>query len=123
TSPSTRARGIVSCIRFRQRSSVDFPHPDGPMIAVTSLDGKSSVTFRTACVTPKYACKARVSIAGAAGRSTGRGASPAGDMLRAIASVIRPPVLRAHDEARDHADDEHEGDEHERPRPRLRVPF
>ena len=35
TSPSTRAPGTVSCIRFRQRSSVDLPHPDGPMIAVT----------------------------------------------------------------------------------------
>ena len=29
-----------SCIRFRQRSSVDLPQPDGPMIAVTVLVGE-----------------------------------------------------------------------------------
>ena len=35
TRPVTRAPGIVSCIRLRQRRNVDFPQPDGPMIAVT----------------------------------------------------------------------------------------
>src|SRR6476661_9419468 len=123
TSPSTRASGIVSCIRLRQRSSVDLPHPDGPMIAVTSFDGKSRVTSRTACVAPKYAWRARVCIAGAVGRSKARGDSPAVETLREAISVIRPPVLRAHHEARDHADHEYEGDENQRARPRLRMPF
>jgi hypothetical protein len=53
TSPSTRASGTVSCIRLRQRSSVDLPQPDGPMIAVTSFCGKVSATSRTAWVEPK----------------------------------------------------------------------
>jgi hypothetical protein len=35
TLPSTRAPGITSCIRLRVRSTVDLPHPDGPMNAVT----------------------------------------------------------------------------------------
>src|ERR687896_88296 len=30
TDPETRAPGIVSCIRFRQRRKVDFPHPAEP---------------------------------------------------------------------------------------------
>ena len=37
TSPSTRAPGISSCMRLMQRTSVDLPQPDGPMIAVTSF--------------------------------------------------------------------------------------
>ena len=35
------APGISSCIRLMQRTSVDLPHPDGPMIAVTWLGGNS----------------------------------------------------------------------------------
>ncbi len=37
--PVVRAPGISSCMRFRQRSSVDLPQPDGPIIAVTWLAG------------------------------------------------------------------------------------
>ena len=33
--PVTRAEGMVSFIRLRQRRKVDLPHPDGPMNAVT----------------------------------------------------------------------------------------
>jgi len=40
--PSIRARGVSSWRRFRQRRNVDFPHPDGPMIAVTARSGTSS---------------------------------------------------------------------------------
>jgi hypothetical protein len=35
-----------------QRTIVDFPHPEGPMIAVTSLGGKSMLTPLTASVAP-----------------------------------------------------------------------
>ena len=39
-----RARpGTTSCMRFRQRMKVDLPQPDGPMIAVTCVSGRSSV--------------------------------------------------------------------------------
>src|SRR5271157_5549687 len=37
TMPSARASGMVSCMRFRQRTKVLLPHPDGPMTAVTWL--------------------------------------------------------------------------------------
>src|SRR5258705_9854408 len=93
------------------------------MIAVTSFDGKSSVTSRTACVEPKYACSARVCMAGAAGRSKACDASPAAEALRDVISVIRLPVTRADHEAGDHADHEDEGDEDERSGPRLCVPL
>src|SRR6266550_8236040 len=55
TEPSTRARGTVSCIRLKQRKSVDFPQPDGPMMAVTACCGISSDTFLTAATSPKNA--------------------------------------------------------------------
>ncbi len=43
TVPSARAPGTTSCIRFKQRTKVDLPQPDGPMIAVTwfSASGRS----------------------------------------------------------------------------------
>src|ERR1700724_3982010 len=34
TLPVARASGTVSCMRFRQRTNVDLPHPDGPITAV-----------------------------------------------------------------------------------------
>ena len=39
-------------MRFRQRSSVDLPHPEGPMIAVIVRSGTAIETSRTAGVTP-----------------------------------------------------------------------
>src|SRR5204862_139573 len=41
TWPSTLALGIVSCMRFRHRISVDFPHPEGPMMPLTECSSKS----------------------------------------------------------------------------------
>ena len=46
------APGVMSCIRFSERSTVVLPHPDGPMNAVISLAATSRLTFRTA-VTPR----------------------------------------------------------------------
>ena len=43
TSPSARAPGISSCMRLMQRTSVDLPQPDGPIIAVTSLGANVEV--------------------------------------------------------------------------------
>jgi hypothetical protein len=42
------APGISSFIRFRQRMKVLFPHPDGPMNAVTAFLWTSSVASRSA---------------------------------------------------------------------------
>ncbi len=39
---SARAPGTTSCMRFRQRTKVDLPQPEGPMTAVTCF----SATFR-----------------------------------------------------------------------------
>jgi hypothetical protein len=41
TSPSTRVPSMRSFIRLSSRSSVDLPHPDGPMRAVTRFFSKS----------------------------------------------------------------------------------
>jgi hypothetical protein len=41
-----------SFIRLKQRMSVDFPHPDGPMIAVMRLRWMSKVTSRSARNSP-----------------------------------------------------------------------
>ena len=50
--PVARAPGISSCMRLMQRTSVDLPQPDGPIMAVTRLASKFSETPRTACVSP-----------------------------------------------------------------------
>ena len=39
--PSARAPGTTSCIRLRHRTSVDLPHPEGPMIAVITFAGNA----------------------------------------------------------------------------------
>jgi hypothetical protein len=46
--PSTRAPTTRSFMRFRDRSTVDLPQPDGPISAVISCLPKSSVTSVTA---------------------------------------------------------------------------
>ncbi len=33
--PASSAPGVTSCIRLRIRKKVDFPHPEGPISAVT----------------------------------------------------------------------------------------
>ena len=52
TLPSERAPGISSCMRLMQRTIVDLPQPDGPMMAVTSLAGKSMSMPLTAWIAP-----------------------------------------------------------------------
>ncbi len=52
TVPSARAPGISSCMRLMQRTSVDLPQPDGPIIAVTWLGAKSRSTPLTAWSSP-----------------------------------------------------------------------
>ena len=52
TLPSTRAPGITSCIRFRDRMKVDLPQPEGPISAVTDLAGIVMETPSTAMKSP-----------------------------------------------------------------------
>jgi len=51
-------------MRFRQRSSVDFPHPDGPMMAVTAWAEIDIDTSLTAGLSPKNADKCLVTMQG-----------------------------------------------------------
>ena len=48
TTPSVRAVGTSSFIRFIERSTVDFPHPDGPISAVMRRVPKFIDMSRTA---------------------------------------------------------------------------
>jgi len=50
--PVTRAAGIVSFIRLRQRRKVDLPQPDGPMKAVTRSSWILIDTSFSACLAP-----------------------------------------------------------------------
>ncbi len=50
--PSARWPGYRSYMRFRVRSRVDLPQPEGPMKAVTCFSWMSSDTFFRLCVLP-----------------------------------------------------------------------
>ena len=52
TSPSARWPGYRSYIRFSTRSSVDLPQPEGPIIPVTFLSGRSNETDFSAWLAP-----------------------------------------------------------------------
>ena len=52
TWPSEWAPGISSCIRLTQRTIVDLPQPEGPMIAVTWPGSNARLTPLTAWVSP-----------------------------------------------------------------------
>jgi hypothetical protein len=57
-----RMRGNSSWSRLMERRKVDFPHPDGPIRAVTAFGLTSSVTSKSACLAPyqkEYAFAAR----------------------------------------------------------------
>src|SRR5688572_15971524 len=112
TRPLTRAVGTVSCMRLMQRSSVDLPHPDGPMIAVTWRSRKSSDTSRTACTSPNHASTDST--------PTRRAATVSAASLSSVAATGEPP---SSGEPGSEADDEDEGDEDERSGPRERVLF
>src|SRR6266700_7758080 len=63
TSPSARATGLVSCMRFRQRINVDLPQPDGPMTAVAWFDSTEILMPCRASVFPNQAFRSRTSTA------------------------------------------------------------
>src|SRR5512134_1030786 len=55
TSPVTRNPGVRSCIRFRQRMKVLFPHPEGPITEVTEFLRMSIVMFFSTWWSPNQA--------------------------------------------------------------------
>ncbi len=87
---STRAPGTVSCMRLRQRRSVDLPQPDGPMIAVTrplshrEIDVSNSGVITEVCAEALCSKATETSESAAvaacrAGRGISRGATIARD--------------------------------------------
>jgi hypothetical protein len=62
TLPSTRAPETTSCMRFRHRTKVDFPHPEGPMTAVTCPRAMARVMPLSAWEGPNQAFRFWVAI-------------------------------------------------------------
>src|SRR5262245_356409 len=54
---------MTSCMRLRQRTSVDLPQPDGPITAVMDCGGMCSETSRMACRLPYQAERPCTSMA------------------------------------------------------------
>src|SRR5512142_1229933 len=96
---------MVSCMRLRQRMKVDFPHPDGPMMAVTRL---APISIEISCRTsdfPNLARKLRALIA-------------------TLTSLSRSFQYAAAGDDPHHTDGRNdERDQHECSGPRLPVPF
>src|SRR2546427_7553917 len=103
TRPVARASGIVSCIRLRQRTNVDFPQPDGPMIAVMPPGVTDrSMSLRTWWAPNQaFSCLTR--------------------MLSAIRSPRRAVAAARGDPGRQ-ADHEHQADQDQGAGPGLAVP-
>src|ERR1700742_1933220 len=102
TSPSTRAPGAVSCMRLRQRSSVDLPQPDGPMIAVTCPGSTANDTSLTIRAAPKNASSDTAAIAALLGSTSTAGcviafadSAALAAMLASSASTIGTPTSRS----------------------------
>src|ERR1035437_5498325 len=62
TEPVTRAIGLVSCIRFKQRTKVDLPQPEGPIKAVARFAGIVRLISCRVCVRPYQAFRFCTSI-------------------------------------------------------------
>src|SRR5687768_4198101 len=122
TVPATRAVGTVSCMRFKHRSSVDLPHPDGPMIAVTSRSPNAMATLRTTSAAPKNAlsddASRRTRAAAAAGCPAGVAAVGRGTRGDSVSTTAESGARR---EAGCKADDKDDPNEHEGASPGERV--
>src|SRR5438105_8464428 len=69
TWPATRAPGTTSCRRLSERRNVDFPHPEGPMTAVTCLGSTVMLTSASAWNDPNQASRCSTSMRFAMGVS------------------------------------------------------
>src|SRR6185503_7523764 len=126
TRPLTRAPGIVSCIRFRQRRNVDLPQPEGPMIAVTVRSSTSMFTLRIACAAPKCASRADTAMRGATSMTAPTERAPGSASFTACSGgrcSVAGSVSPARRDAGGDADDADDADEDEGARPREAVPL
>ena len=62
TVPVTRAMGLVSCMRFRQRTKVDLPQPEGPISAVAWFAGMFRLMFCSVWLVPYHAFRSDTSM-------------------------------------------------------------
>src|SRR5205085_5308942 len=102
TSPVTRAPGTTSCMRLRARRNVDLPHPDGPISAVTCLGSTVMLMSFRAWNEPNQTLR------------------PSTSMRLAIGEAWSDKPVSAGEEAGDHGEEEHDGDQRKGPGPRSR---
>src|ERR1039457_6996972 len=108
-SPSMRASGFSSCIRFNARRKVDLPQPLGPMMAVTALAAMSSETFFSTSLAPKKIERLRaVSAAEVLG-------------IVAMKSALALETV-ARQETHAGIEEQHQHEQHERAGPGLPMP-
>src|SRR6266536_334079 len=96
TLPADRAPGTTSWMRFRQRTSVDLPQPDGPMMAVTALGSIPIETSAIACRVPYQALRSSTRIASASGDVVARSVAGAAVVRVSIIPITGPHPLPTH---------------------------
>src|SRR6266850_3472453 len=69
-SPATRTESTRSFKRFTQRRSVDFPHPDGPIRAVTFPEATGIEIPNNACFNPYQRSSSRMSRTAVSARTS-----------------------------------------------------
>src|SRR5436305_6801713 len=102
TWPETRAPATTSCMRLSERRNVDFPQPDGPMRAVTSLGSTVMLASASAWNEPNQAFRPSTSM-----------------RLAMLGSRSDKPVA-AGQEAGEHGEGQRDGDQRKGTGPRTR---
>src|SRR5438874_11680900 len=102
TSPETRAPGTTSCMRLSARRNVDFPDPEGPISAVTGFG--STV----------------MSMSDSAWNEPNQTLSPSTSMRFAIWDPWSDKLVSAGEEAGEHREQQHDGDQRKGTRPGSR---
>src|SRR5690348_1567777 len=77
-------------MRLNTRSRVDLPQPDGPMIALTCLSGRSMLMFFSACVSPYRKSRLRTASLGGGAIAT---ADAAAAKVRGALSMVMFSVM------------------------------
>src|SRR3954447_22656343 len=93
TSPETRALGTTSCMRLRARRNVDFPHPEGPIRAVTCFGSTRMLMSFRAWNAPNQTLR------------------PSTSMRLAILGTWSDKPVATGEEAGEHGQDQHDGDQ------------
>src|SRR6266540_4401705 len=124
TCPSTRGLpDVTSCMRLRVRKSVDLPHPDGPMMAVTRCGTMDKLMARIALCSPYQALTLRTSspfpVRPRLSRALGRPTGPGGWVRSAVALST---LASLGSPAGEHAESADQRDQHEGAAPGFGMP-